>query len=209
MQLDLKWHPFRIHVRHKLKEIDFPRRLTFCRWFRDQCNNPRFLFNLVIGDEASFAMNGQVNTHNIRMYAEKGNPTSFSFDVSSDRRKLSVWAAICGNGALCGPYFFDGNVSGQSYLEMIDNFALPNLRILFPNLNTVWWAQDGAPAHRSRAVREHLIQVFGRQVIGFGHQNQWPARSPDLTPLDFFLWGYMKSKVYLTPPPPPTTLRIC
>ena len=24
----------------------------------------------------------------------------------------------------------------------------------------------------------------------------WPARSPDLNPLDFFLWGYLKSKVY-------------
>ena len=29
---------------------------------------------------------------------------------------------------------------------------------------------------------------------------EWPARSPDLTPLDFFLWGYLKSKVYVTPP---------
>ena len=24
----------------------------------------------------------------------------------------------------------------------------------------------------------------------------WPPRSPDMTPLDFFLWGYIKSKVY-------------
>ncbi|KAJ4433016.1 hypothetical protein ANN_15273 [Periplaneta americana] len=27
----------------------------------------------------------------------------------------------------------------------------------------------------------------------------WPPRSPDLTPLDFFLWGYIKDKVYATP----------
>ncbi|KAJ4445114.1 hypothetical protein ANN_06913 [Periplaneta americana] len=26
----------------------------------------------------------------------------------------------------------------------------------------------------------------------------WPARSPDLTPLDIFLWGCMKEKVYQT-----------
>ena len=24
----------------------------------------------------------------------------------------------------------------------------------------------------------------------------WPARSPDLTPLDFFMWGYLKNSVY-------------
>ena len=27
----------------------------------------------------------------------------------------------------------------------------------------------------------------------------WPPRSPDLTPLDFFAWGYLKSLVYSTP----------
>ena len=29
---------------------------------------------------------------------------------------------------------------------------------------------------------------------------EWPARSPDLTPLDFYLWGYLKSKVYFDKP---------
>ena len=24
----------------------------------------------------------------------------------------------------------------------------------------------------------------------------WPPRSPDLNPCDYFLWGYLKSKVY-------------
>ncbi|MDA5927441.1 hypothetical protein M9999_15270, partial [Listeria monocytogenes] len=28
----------------------------------------------------------------------------------------------------------------------------------------------------------------------------WPPRSPDLTPMDFFLWGYLKAKVYDTNP---------
>lgn len=28
----------------------------------------------------------------------------------------------------------------------------------------------------------------------------WPPRSPDLTPMDFFLWGYLKSKVYTNKP---------
>ena len=29
---------------------------------------------------------------------------------------------------------------------------------------------------------------------------EWPPRSPDLTPCDFFLWGYLKGKVFTTPP---------
>lgn len=36
--------------------------------------------------------------------------------------------------------------------------------------------------------------------MGRGSPNMaWPARSPDLTPCDFFLWGFIKSKVYATP----------
>lgn len=125
---NLQWHPYRIHVRHELKQEDFQRRLQFAQWFQNRCHNPRFLYNFVVGDEASFAMNGRVNTHNIRMYAPKGNPPAFNFDVSSDRRKLSVWAGICGNGTLVGPYFFEGNVNGRTYLEMFNNFALPVLQ---------------------------------------------------------------------------------
>ena len=29
---------------------------------------------------------------------------------------------------------------------------------------------------------------------------EWPARLPDLSPLDFFLWGHLKSKTYATEP---------
>ena len=38
----------------------------------------------------------------------------------------------------------------------------------------------------------HLISLRGD--IG------WPARSPDLNPCDYFLWGYLKSKVYSNRP---------
>ena len=29
---------------------------------------------------------------------------------------------------------------------------------------------------------------------------KWPARTPDLTPYDFFLWGWLKEQVYSTKP---------
>jgi hypothetical protein len=28
----------------------------------------------------------------------------------------------------------------------------------------------------------------------------WPPRHPDLTPCDFFLWGFVKEAVYVRPP---------
>jgi hypothetical protein len=45
-----------------------------------------------------------------------------------------------------------------------------------------------------------LEQTFGHKWMGTYGPVQWPPRSPDLTPLDYFLWGYLKTKVYAEPP---------
>ena len=60
---------------------------------------------------------------------------------------------------------------------------------------------DGAPGHYHCEVREYLDQQFPHKWIGRGcagnlHLFKWPARSPDITPLDFFLWGYVKGQTY-------------
>ena len=44
-----------------------------------------------------------------------------------------------------------------------------------------------------------FAESFGERVVTLNHAVEWPPRSPDLTPLDFFLCGYIKSKVYTTP----------
>jgi hypothetical protein len=59
-----------------------------------------------------------------------------------------------------------------------------------------WFLHDGAPAHFSRNVREILDNQYPQPWIGRAGQHHWPARSPDLNPLDFFLWGYLKSIIF-------------
>jgi len=66
------------------------------------------------------------------------------------------------------------------------------------NLNTPN-QHDGAPAHFAVQVRTDLAQRFGHRWIARGGAVSWPPRSPDLTSLDFFLWGHVKSLVYETP----------
>ncbi|GFV17922.1 uncharacterized protein TNCV_4032311 [Trichonephila clavipes] len=46
-----------------------------------------------------------------------------------------------------------------------------------------------------------LIQTFGEdRILAGAARYPWPPRSPDLTPADFWLWGYLKSRVYLSGP---------
>ena len=46
---------------------------------------------------------------------------------------------------------------------------------------------DGAPPHFSRVARQFLSLHFANKWIGSGSTIAWPARSPDLNPLDFHL----------------------
>ena len=59
-RLDLRQHPYCMHVRHELLPRHFQRRLNFAWWLTERCRrNENFLRNLVVGDEATFCMNGQ------------------------------------------------------------------------------------------------------------------------------------------------------
>ena len=113
---------------------------------------------------------------------------------------------VCGNGTVLGPFFFDGNVNGAKYLEMLNEEVFPQLIAAFGHqfangsFSRLWWVQDGAPAHTPVDVSTWMTEFFRHKIIALYHHNEWPPRSPDLTPCDFFLWGYLKSKVYATAP---------
>ena len=205
VRMDLHWHPYVMIMRHRLLPADLPRRRQFCQWLLAQPQ--RFIGELIISDEASFPVNGAVNTHNVRRYAPRGQPPDFSYDIPLDQNKITVWCGLKGNDTIIGPFIFYNNVNGQGYLNMLNNEVVPALQAIYHQQQNgaflrLWWAQDGAPAHRTVAIRNRLQKLFPRRVIGLGHNPEWPPRSPDLTPLDFFLWGYLKSKVYYHPPPP-------
>lgn len=88
---------------------------------------------------------------------------------------------------------------GKSYLEFLQEYLMPKLNQL-PTLQRafMWFQHDGAPPHNASCVKNYLDEQFPSRWIGPGGTKEWPPRSPDLTPLDFFLWGYLKDKVYGT-----------
>ena len=56
--------------------------------------------------------------------------------------------------------------------------------------------QDGAPPHVSCFVTDVLNERFPDAWIGRGGPIPWPPRSPDLSPIGFFLRRYIKNIVY-------------
>ena len=105
-----------------------------------------------------------------------------------------VWCGIWRNFVI-GPFFFDSTVTGQSYLNMLNDFMIPQLQSLGIGL-PAWFQQDGTPAHYALIVRQFLDDKFQGRWIGRRRPVEWAPRSPDLTPMDFFFWGYVKDLVY-------------
>ncbi|GFU71613.1 uncharacterized protein TNCV_3035531 [Trichonephila clavipes] len=88
---------------------------------------------------------------------------------------------------------------------MITNFFIPELNN--HDVQELWFQQDGATCHTARATIDLLKDTFGDRLISrFGPVN-WPPRSCDLTPLDYFLWDYVKSLVYADKPQTPDHLE--
>ncbi|GFX72796.1 transposable element Tc3 transposase [Trichonephila clavipes] len=68
------------------------------------------------------------------------------------------------------------------------------------NTEELGFQQDRATCHTARDTIDLLKDTLGDRLISrFGPVN-WPPRSCDLTPLDYFLWGYVKSLVYADKP---------
>ncbi|GFV76072.1 uncharacterized protein TNCV_1456691 [Trichonephila clavipes] len=104
--------------------------------------------------------------------------------------KLTVWCALWAGGII-GPYFFKNDeghnvtVNGDRYRAMIINFFIPELNN--HDVQELWFQQDGATCHTDRSTIDLLKDTFGDRLISrFGPVN-WPPRSCDLTPLDYFL----------------------
>ena len=69
-------------------------------------------------------------------------------------------------------FFFDINISGEVYLNMINDSVVPEMRIwfdydFFGNVSypNNWWFQDGAGAHRAVIVTRRLRELFGNQIV--------------------------------------------
>ena len=60
----------------------------------------------------------------------------------------------------------------------------------------IYYQHEGAPSHFSQVAREYLNHKFPNRWIGCGGAQNWPPWSPNLNPLNYRVWGYMKAMVY-------------
>lgn len=64
------------------------------------------------------------------------------------------------------------------------------------DIDEVWFQQDGATAHTATWSMVLVRELFPARAISRRGDINWPPRSPDLAPCDFFLWGHLKAEAY-------------
>lgn len=202
LHTDLKFHPYKMAIVQQLNPGDYVQRLHFSREMEAIFEQNENLI-LFMSDEAHFHLNGTVNQQNCRYWASENPKILHERPLHSP--KVTVWCAVTGT-VIIGPYFFlddEGNtvtVNSERYRQLITEFFLPELRKKRVPIQRVWFQQDGATAHTARSSMEAIQSAFpGRVISRFGDIN-WPPRSPDLSMCDYFLWGYLKSRVYVHKP---------
>lgn len=197
-----KFHPYGVFLTQELKESDFGHRLDFCEEFEIKMRDPDFLKKVCWSDESTFHLSGYVNRHNCRYWSNE-NPHIIREEHTQYPKKRNVWAGILGD-EIIGPFFIEGNLTADKYLSLLIDHIVPAMQISARIQNIPWeevyFQQDGASPHYARIVRNYLNAVFPNRWIGRGGPIRWPARSPDLTPLDYFLWGFLKDRVFRTRP---------
>jgi hypothetical protein len=190
--LGYKAYHFQNH--QELLGRDSVNRNAFCELMLEKLrNDTNFFKKILFTYEATFTLNGEINSQNCR-YWSITNQHLFNATNNQNQARLNVWAGLI-NQKIIGPFYIDGNLTGEKYLTLLETKIIPALEL--ENLgDDVFLQQDGAPAHYSCQVRNYLNEKFRNRWIGRGGPISWPARSPDLSPNDFFYWGYMKNNVY-------------
>lgn len=202
LRKQLSLFPYKLQIHQALHPGDRELRFAFGQEMEERIvGDTDFLQRICFSDESTFHTSGKVNRHNVRIWGSE--PPNNMIERERDSPKVNVWCGLMHNKVI-GPFFFaEKTITASIYLDMLELYACPQLRRYQP---WVIFQQDGAPPHWGLTVREFLSHTFPDRWIGRDGPISWPPRSPDITPLDFFLWGYIKDYVYSAPTPDVQTL---
>lgn len=193
-----KMHSYKFVTVCALQEQDHQLRVEFCEMLLVRYQeDPNFLQNIIWTDESKFSHEGIFNRHNSHFWAQQ-NPHLVRERGFQNKFSFNVFAMLMNNK--CCYFIYNETLKSRLYLQILRTVVAEFLEDLpLQVYMNCWYQLDGAPAHSSGEVRELLDELFEDRYMGRGGPWSWPPRSPDLTPLDFYLWGKIKSSVYFDP----------
>lgn len=183
------------YQRHQeIFEEDKEKRMQFCETIMEMANADRnFVSRILFTDETRFSLSGKPNRQNYRYWSTQ-NQRLILQTHTQYRNSVNVWAGILGPHII-GPFFLPDRLTGAAYLNLLQEEVGPAINEMEIDYQ-FWYQHDGCPAHHTRDVVDYLNNTFPNRWIGRSGEINWPGRSPDLSPNDFFLWGHLHDRLY-------------
>ena len=176
------WYPYKPKTIVPLTDEHKAGRVAFCNWFLDKPKD--FEQKVIWSDEKWFVLKQKPNKQNERYWA----PCDPGIEVECREqggKKVMCWAGVVGGKVIIHWFELNKSVNGEVYLEMLKNVVWPKVRGVVARRG-LWFQQDGATVHTTVKARQWLNQKFGDRVISrLTDHHPWPAKSPDLSPLDY------------------------
>jgi hypothetical protein len=136
----------------------------------------------------------RLNTSNLHSWAHK-NTNEVEEHQFQQQSSVNVWCGVLGDN-LMGPHVTEGYLTAPYWNFLEDELPLHSEKVPLAKERQIRLEYDAAPVHLGRAVTEFLNKDYEGRWMGRGGPVALPTRSLDLNPLDLFLWGCMKSRVY-------------
>ena len=208
----LKLNAYKVQLMQHLEPNDKHKLVEFANTMLDRLGaDSDFMSTIFFLEEVNIHVSGKVNQRNVRIGGSQNpratqeyvrdNPKlntlcSFHRIKSLDHFSSSMTLSLVPYILTC--FFAEETVCGTTYFDMLEQFIFPQMEQLQPKIR---FQQDGAPPHWFSSVKFVWLRTAFSLAVGLvgEDRSRGPPRSPDLTPLDFFLWGHVKDKVYVIP----------
>ena len=196
----LRWRPYKFKKVNKLTPANEEARRSFCRWIL--ANEVNFEQKIIFSDEKMFQLNPAPHRQNDHIWAPFDPDVEVECKVQGPK-KVMCWAGMVGDSILKLRWWDEDQrprtMTGASYLAMVRDEVWPEVRGR-ASQRGFWWQQDGASVHCTDDNLAFLEQRFRGRVISRRGEHPWPPYSPDLSPLDYYFWGYANAEVFRRKP---------
>jgi len=199
---DLHFKSYVIKVRQTLSEAAKVNRVARCNLLLCSLKNEAAGRITFFSDEKIFSVDAKVNRKNDHLFARDPE------DVSTARTKfptsVHVLSVVSSEGHVMLPHFFqkEETVTEKIYLRILTRVVKPWIDTVAAGRPYVF-QQDGTPAHTSHLVQNWLSD----NMEMFWSKEFWPANSPDLNPMDYYVWGVVERVINKLRHPNVTSLQ--
>lgn len=194
LNIDLGLKPYKKIKRHGLSAKNKKDRIDRCKRLLKR-HGQKSVEKIVFSDEKMWMLQESYNAQNDRIYSISINDVPQNVRTVQRYQNSSaimVWGAVSHNGKLPLIFVDKGTkINAEFYQrEILAAHLKPEADRLYPNAD--WcFQQDSAPSHKAK-----VNQTWCKSNCpNFIASQDWPAASPDLNPLDYFVWGKLTAIV--------------